>query len=176
MDWALLGSALLIFALRITDVSIGTLRITFLVRGKRGVAGVLSFFESLIWLVAAAQVLSNLDSPLKFVAYAGGYATGTMLGVSVERWIAVGDVLMRIVTPVDAPSSEHVLRQAGYGVTVVNGQGMRGDVRILFVVLPRRRTEAVLGLVRQVTPDAYITLEPTSQVRATFAQPTQLRK
>lgn len=176
MDLPLLASALLIFALRITDVSIGTLRITFLVRGRRGIAGVLSFFESLIWLVAAAQVLSTLDSPLKFVAYAGGYATGTMLGVSVERWIAVGDVLMRIVTPVDAPSSEHVLRQAGYGVTVVNGQGMRGDVRILFVVLPRRRTERVLKIVHEVNPDAYITFEPTSQVRATLASPTQLRK
>lgn len=64
MDLPLLASALLIFALRITDVSIGTLRITFLVRGKRGVAGALSFFESLIWLLAAAQVLSTLDSPL----------------------------------------------------------------------------------------------------------------
>ena len=176
MDLPLLASALLIFALRITDVSIGTLRITFLVRGKRAIAGTLSFFESLIWLVAAAQVLSTLDSPLKFVAYAGGYATGTMLGVSVERWLAVGDVLMRIVTPVDAPSSEHLLRQAGYGVTVVNGQGMRGDVRILFVVLPRRRSDAAMKIVREVTPDAYITFEPTSQVRATFASPTQLRK
>jgi uncharacterized protein YebE (UPF0316 family) len=176
MDLPLLASALLIFCLRITDVSIGTLRITFLVRGKRTVAGMLSFFESLIWLLAAAQVLSTLDSPLKFVAYAGGYATGTMLGVSVERWIAVGDVLMRIITPVDAPSAEHVLRQAGYGVTVVNGQGMRGDVRILFVVLPRRRTEIVMRLVKGVNPDAYITFEPTSQVRATFAAPTQLRK
>jgi uncharacterized protein YebE (UPF0316 family) len=176
VDLPLLASALLIFVLRITDVAIGTLRITFLVRGKRAIAGTLSFFESLIWLVAAAQVLSTLDSPLKFVAYAGGYATGTMLGVSVERWLAVGDVLMRIVTPVDAPSSEHLLRQAGYGVTVVNGQGMRGDVRILFVVLPRRRSDAVLRIVREVNPDAYITFEPTSQVRASFAAPTQLRK
>ena len=176
MDLPLFASALLIFVLRITDVSIGTLRITFLVRGRRDVAGALSFFESLIWLTAAAQVLTTLDSPLKFVAYAAGYATGTMLGVSVERWLAVGEVLMRVVTPVDAPSAEHVLRQAGYGVTVVNGQGMRGDVRILFVVLPRRRTQAVLSLVKGVNPDAYITFEPTSQVRATFAAPTQMRK
>ena len=71
----LLG-ALLIFALRIVDVSLGTLRIGMLVRGKRRLAGVLSFFESLIWLVAAAQVLGKLESPIQFVAYAGGYATG----------------------------------------------------------------------------------------------------
>ena len=176
MDLPLLASALLIFTLRITDVSIGTLRITFLVRGRQGIAGVLSFFESLIWLLAAAQVLSTLDSRVKFVAYAGGYAAGTMLGVSVEQWLAVGEVLMRVVTPVDAPSAEHLLRQAGIGVTVVNGQGMRGDVRILFVVLPRRRTKAALSIVKQVNPEAYITFEPTSQVRATFAAPTQLRK
>lgn len=110
------------------------------------------------------------------MAYAGGYATGTMLGVSVERWLAVGEVLMRVVTPVDAPSAEHLLRQAGFGVTVVNGQGMRGDVRILFVVLPRRRSRIAMNIVKQVNPEAYITFEPTSQVRATFAAPTQLRK
>lgn len=99
----LLLSAASIFLLRIADVSIGTLRIGFLVRGRSGVAGALSFVESLVWLAAAAQVLANLDSPTKFLAYAGGYAAGTMLGVHIERWIAVGDVVMRIIAPVASP-------------------------------------------------------------------------
>jgi hypothetical protein len=100
-----------IFALRILDVSIGTLRITYLVRGRRLIAGGLSFFESLVWLTAAAQVITSLDAPLKFVAYAGGYATGTVLGVSIERWIAAGDTLLRVVTPVGSPSVEEPLRE-----------------------------------------------------------------
>ena len=100
---SLLLAALLLFSLRILDVTLGTLRITYLVRGRRSVAGLLGFFEALVWLTAAAQVLGSLDSPVKFVAYAAGYAAGTMLGVSVERWIAVGDSLLRVVSKVDAP-------------------------------------------------------------------------
>ena len=54
--------------MRIADVSIGTIRIVMLVRGKRLLAGVLSFAESFVWLLAAAQVLSDLDDPVKMVA------------------------------------------------------------------------------------------------------------
>src|SRR5690606_17719550 len=109
---------------------LGTLRIGFLVRGQRGLAGLFGFVESLVWLIAAAQVLSNLDSPVKFLAYAAGYATGTMLGVSIERWLAIGDSIMRVVTQVDSPPVEDELRMAGYFVTVLNARGRDGDVRV----------------------------------------------
>jgi uncharacterized protein YebE (UPF0316 family) len=99
----LLLAALLIFAMRLADVSLGTLRIVMLVRGKRRWAGVLGFFESLIWVLAARQVLGDLDELIKIVAYAGGYAAGTMLGSTFERWLAMGSVLVRIVAPVDSP-------------------------------------------------------------------------
>jgi uncharacterized protein YebE (UPF0316 family) len=158
-----------IFALRILDVSIGTLRITYLVRGKRGVAGVLSFFESLVWLTAAAQVITSLDAPVKFVAYAAGYATGTVLGVSIERWIAAGETLMRVVTPVGGISVEKPLRDAGYFVTSLNGQGRDGDVRVHFTVLQRRRVPQALRIVREANPAAYVTLEPTTQARTNVA-------
>lgn len=92
----LLLGALLIFGMRIIDVALDTLRIGMLVRGKHRWAGLLSFFESLIWLIAAAKVLGTLENPVQFVAYAGGYATGTMLGANIERWLAVGQVVVRI--------------------------------------------------------------------------------
>jgi uncharacterized protein YebE (UPF0316 family) len=163
---SLLLAALGIFALRILDVSIGTLRIAYLVRGRRTVAGVLSFFESLVWLVAAAQVITSLDAPIKFIAYAAGYATGTVLGVSLERWIATGDSLLRVITPVDAPSVDAPLRDAGFTVTSVNAQGRDGDVRLHFTVIPRRKVPSALALVRRVSPDAYVTVEATTPARA----------
>lgn len=127
---ALLG-ALLIFSLRIVDVSLGTLRIGMLVRGKRRIAGVLSFSESPIWLLAAAKVLSTLDSPLQFIAYAGGYASGTMLGANIKRWLAVGKVVLRIIVPVSAPDVQEALRKAGFYVTTVNASGRDGEVRVM---------------------------------------------
>jgi uncharacterized protein YebE (UPF0316 family) len=172
----LLLSAASIFLLRIADVSIGTLRIGFLVRGRSGLAGGLSFLESLVWLAAAAQVLTNLDSPVKFVAYAGGYATGTMLGVYIERWIAVGDVMMRIVAPVDSPSAAGALREAGYIVTEMNATGRDGEVRVSFSVLPRRRVAEALKLVRTANPQAFVAFEGTTPVRLTAFPAARARK
>jgi uncharacterized protein YebE (UPF0316 family) len=173
---ALLLAAAGIFALRILDVSIGTLRITYLVRGRRLIAGGLSFFESLVWLTAAAQVITSLDAPLKFVAYAAGYATGTVLGVSIERWIAAGDTLLRVVTPVGSPSVDVPLRSAGYYVTSLNAQGRDGDVRVLFTVLPRRRVPEALKIVRAASPNAYVTLEATTPARASTIGASTVRK
>lgn len=156
---ALLLAALLIFCLRIADVTLGTLRIVMIVRGHRGWAGLLAFFESAIWVLAAAQVLGNLDEPIKIVGYAGGYAAGTVLGTTVERWLAIGTVLVRVVSPVDAPQAYPVLADLGYAVTVVNGEGRFGEVRIVFTVVPRKHSRKVLDLVADVNPDAFVTVE-----------------
>jgi len=176
MSLELLLSAAVIFLLRIADVSIGTLRIGFLVRGRPGIAGGLSFLESLVWLTAAAQVLSNLDSPTKFIAYAGGYAAGTMLGVQIERWVAVGDVLMRIVAPFDSPSPTRALRDAGYMVTEMNAAGRDGQVSVSFAVLPRRRVGQALRLVQSVAPEAFVAFEGTNPVRLSAYPAARPRK
>ncbi len=167
MTLELLGAALLIFALRVVDVSLGTLRIAMLVRGQRLLAGTLGFFESIIWLLAAAQVLNNLDSWIKIIGYAGGYAVGTMLGTTIEKWIAIGSILLRVIERVDDPESAEVLREAGYYATVVNATGRDGSVRILFSVIPRRRQGSVLRLIHQVNPKAYVTFEQTSRPDST---------
>jgi uncharacterized protein YebE (UPF0316 family) len=168
---SLVLAALTIFALRIADVTLGTLRIAVLVRGRSNLAGVLSFFESLVWLVAAAQVLTNLDQPLHFVAYAGGYGAGTMLGVHLERWLAIGDVLLRIVAPVATPRTALALRQAGYIVTEMNAEGRDGQVRVSFVVLPRRRIRQALKLIGETNPDAFASVEPATPLRVAPRSP-----
>lgn len=161
----LLANAALIFLLRIGDVSLGTLRIGFLVRGKRRLAGLFSFFESLVWLAAAAQVLAHLDAPVKFLAYAGGYAAGTMVGVSIERWLAMGETLLRVVSPVDSPRVDEALRTEGFFVTVVNAQGRDGDVRVAFTVLPRRKVPVAMRVVERINPAAFVTFEATTPGR-----------
>ncbi|HLU82266.1 MAG TPA: DUF5698 domain-containing protein [Trueperaceae bacterium] len=169
-------SALLIFVMRIADVSLGTLRIGFLVRGKRRLAGLFGFFESLIWLLAAAQVLSNLDSVWQFLAYAAGYATGTIMGVSIERWLAMGTSLMRVVSTVDTASTSDALRSAGYYVTEINAKGRDGDVRVSFTVLPRRKEQSALKLINQINPSAFVTFESTTAMRPAATPPATIKK
>ena len=155
-------AALLIFFMRVTDQTLGTLRIVMLVRGRRLIAGALGFFESLVWVLAAGQVLTNLDSPLKIVAFAGGFSAGTMLGGTAERWLALGDGLLQIVAPFESPQAAPALRAAGFGATVVNAEGMDGAVRITFTVIPRKRSQEVMRIVKSVNPAAYVTFEQIS--------------
>lgn len=152
-------AALMIFCLRLVDVSLGTLRIQFLVQGRRRLAGAVAFFESLVWTIAALQVLSDLKQPVKIVGYAAGYAAGTMLGSYLESRLALGDRLVRVVASLDTPAVGKVLHDAGYAVTVVNGEGAFGEVRVTFSVVPRRRVTHVMELIRSNNPDAFVTVE-----------------
>jgi len=154
--------ALLIFGLRLIDVSLGAIRIVMVVRGERWIAGLLGFFESLTWVVAAGLVFSNLDSPVRMVSYAAGFGAGTVLGSTVERKIAIGKSVMRVITAVEAPEVAPALRDAGFGVTVVNAEGRKGEVRLAFTVIPRRRAREVLSIVYAVNPDAFVTIEDVS--------------
>ena len=90
--------ALVIFGLRIIDVSLDTMRVIFAIRGKRGVAAMLGFVQALVWIFAVASAVKHLDSVLHVLGYAGGYATGTFVGVSLENAIAYGVATVRIVT------------------------------------------------------------------------------
>src|ERR1700712_3472041 len=92
----LLG-ALLIFSLRICDVSIGTLRTMYMVRGDRWKTAPLAFVEAGIWVFAISRIMQHLDNVPMFVAYAAGFSTGTFLGITIERWIASGWLIVRIV-------------------------------------------------------------------------------
>lgn len=152
-------NALLIFLLRIADVSVGTLRVNVLVRGYRGLAVALSFVECLIWLSATARVLTQLDNPVNILAFAGGYATGTFVGCLINDWLALGKTLMRVVTPTNHPEVATALREAGCTVTVMNAKGRDGEVSIAFSVIPKKRSRKILRVIQDANPNAFVTFE-----------------
>lgn len=172
----MLLSALLIFCLRLIDVSIGAIRIVMIVRGERWIAGLLGFFESLTWVIAAGLVFSNLDSPVRMVAYAAGFGAGTILGSTLERKLKLGKTVLRIITPLETPEVAPDLRESGFGVTVVNAEGKDGDVRLAFTVIPRRRADEALRIVSHVNPEAFVTLEDVTLPEVRALKSSRLRK
>lgn len=172
----LFGQALLIFTMRVADQTLGTLRIVMLISGRRVVAGILGFFESMLWLLAVASVVGSVDSPVKVVAFAGGFAAGTMLGGTVEQWIGLGKNLIRVIAPVSSPPVAEAIRELGYGATVVNGEGLDGNVRITFSVVPRRQVRGVMESIRQVNNAAFVTAEGIETVDLHSVRRWSLRK
>jgi uncharacterized protein YebE (UPF0316 family) len=151
--------ALLIFCLRIVDVSCDTMRVIFAIRGKRGIAAMLGFIQALVWIFAVANAVKHLNSPLHVIGYAGGYATGTFVGVSLEQAIAYGVATVRIVTRQAGAQIAEALRQQGYGVTEYPGIGRDGNVEIVHSVVQRSHLSDVLGIVNAKDQDAFVTVE-----------------
>ncbi len=155
--WVILPA--LIFLARVTDVSIGTMRIVYISRENRVLAPILGFFEVLIWLVAIGQIFRHLDNVLCYVAYAGGFATGNFVGMTLERRFAVGMEMIRVVTRRDASELIERLKGEGFGLTVADGQGATGPVKIIFSLIRRKDQPRFLTLLRQYNPNAFYSIE-----------------
>jgi uncharacterized protein YebE (UPF0316 family) len=162
MDAAL--DLIIIFTLRLLDVGMSTVRIVLLGRGRRTPAAALGFVEALVWVLAITRVLSGIEDPTRMVAFALGFAAGTFLGSKVEEWLALGQSLVRIVAPVGTDPVAPLLRQQGYGATVLNGDGLSGEVRVTFCIVPRREVFKVTRLIHDSNPEAYVSVDQTSTV------------
>lgn len=156
---AVFFTALLIFVLRIVDVSMATLRILMVMRGRKGLAWVTGFIQAFVYVLAIRQVLADLGNLANTLGYAAGFATGTVVGIWLEERLAVGYGHLRIMSPGYGGALTDRLRSAGYGVTVVAGRGRDGSVDILITSVPRRQIKGVRGIVQEIDPNAFITVE-----------------
>ena len=148
-----------IFLAEMCVVTIGTLRIIFIARGWRFLAPILGFFEVVTWLFAISQVMQHLNSPVCFLAFALGFTAGNFLGMYIERTLAIGKVIVRIVTNRDPSELLDELRSGSFGYTCVQGEGATGPVRIVMTVIPRRCLEEVIRLVEICQPRAFYAVD-----------------
>jgi uncharacterized protein YebE (UPF0316 family) len=167
-------SALIIFSLRLADVPVGTLRIGMLVQGYPWAAGILSFVESFMWLLATGKAITSMGSGnyLQMSAFAAGYALGTVVGVMLQNWLAVGSCVLQVITPVHSPPIAEVLREQGYMVTVINAEGRDGGVRIAYSVVPKRQQVHLLSLIGHINSKAFVTVENVSRANLQRYSPT----
>jgi uncharacterized protein YebE (UPF0316 family) len=150
---------LLVFVAELCVVTLSTLRIIFIARGKKALAPVVGFFEVTIWLFAIGQVMQNLNDVGCFLGFAGGFTLGNYLGMLIEKWLALGTVVVRTVTCKDATDLIFELKAAKFGVTSLDAEGSRGPVKIVFTVIPRKELVGVLSIVRRFDPMAFYSVD-----------------
>lgn len=150
---------LLIFVARIFDVSLGTLRVIFISRGMRTIATVVGFVEILIWLLAIGQIMKNLTNIACYVAYAGGFAMGTFVGIYIVEKLSLGVVLIRVTTRKDASELIEFLKSADYGITSTDAEGATGKVKIIYSIIKRHDLKSVVEIIKKFNPHAFYTIE-----------------
>lgn len=157
-----LGALLLplgIFIAEVCVVTISTIRSIFVSRGMKVAAAVLGLFEASIWLFAVGLVFQNLTNLSCSVAYAAGFTLGNYLGVLLEEKVALGSVLLRVVTPRDASALVGDLAARGYGVTRMDGRGANGPVEVVLTVVKRKELGRVVALVKRFDAGVFYSVD-----------------
>lgn len=154
---------LLIFLARIADVSINTIRIIYVLGGRRLTATLLGFFESFIWLMAIRQIFEHLDNWVCYIAYPAGFASGIFVGMIIEERIAYGKVIVRIITRKEVRELISFLNNQAFRYTHVRAEGPDGQENLVFTVLERERLEDLLGKLREILPSAFYTVEKVNR-------------
>jgi uncharacterized protein YebE (UPF0316 family) len=155
---------LLICLARITDVSIGTIKIIFIAKGYRYIAPFLAFAEIIIWLLAISQVMKNLDNIPNVIGYAVGFSIGNFVGMAIEGRIALGNVVIRVITKSDSDDLVFHLRQTNYGVTASPAEGANGPVSVIFMVIKRSDLKNVVPIIKEHNPNAFYSIEDVRYV------------
>lgn len=160
---------LLIFLARIGDVSINTIRIIYVLGGRKTIATCLGFFESFIWLMAIRQIFEHLDNWVCYVAYPGGFATGILVGMLIEEKIAYGKVIVRIITRKEIQRLKDFLIQEDFRFTAIKATGRDGDENVVFTVLERERLDTLIETLRTMLPTAFYTVEKVNRASDDYA-------
>lgn len=155
---------ILIFFARVADVSIATIRVIFVMQGKRNIAPILGFFEALIWLIAIGQIIKHIDNPISYLAYASGYAAGTYFGMFIEEKLALGRVVVRVITGRPANELIDYLKENNYRYSNIDATGNDGKVNIIFTVVKREALKTLIPTIKDYNPKAFFTIEGVKKV------------
>ena len=155
-----------IFAARLVNIAIDTLRFMFTLRGKRGIAWILGFAESVLFVVVIGSVLTNIGNPLNVIGYAAGFATGNVVGMAIEKRLAIGYTHFTIISRDHSTEIADKLRDEGYGVTEIPARGRESNFMLVDCHVRRKQADEVEDLVLEVDPQAFITAEEVTPRRS----------
>lgn len=154
-------TGLLVFAARVADVSLGTIRTISIIQGRTLLAFFLGFIEISIWLGVISAVISRVqENPVFAVFYALGFATGNVVGITIERRLAMGSIVIKIMARESASELANRIRSLGFGVTEFQGTGMTGTVTELYIVCARKEFRGIMREVGLIDPDVFFVTEP----------------
>lgn len=166
LDWATLLTYLSIFGARVIDVTCSTLRVLLVFRGYRLYASLIGMVEVTVYITALSRVVNSLDNPFRLAVYALGFATGNYVGSMVEEKMAIGHMSAHIIPmDLDPEALADMLREQGFGVTMLTGEGREGPRKLLFVTFQRKAYHKLIQLLEEHDPGAFISMYESRGIR-----------
>lgn len=155
----LIFTCLKIFFARILDVSINTIRTTFVLRGKTIIVAILAFLEITIWFLIARTALNTELNLFIVLSYSGGYTTGTIIGTIItNKYIKTN---MELIVISNKIKSTKKIKDNDYGVTILNKDK---DKIVLLIETNKKRIDNLTTLLNKLDKNAFITIKETRTI------------
>ncbi len=161
---------LLIMVAKIVEVSMATVRTVLITKGERTIASAIGFFEVMLWIYIASAVLGKIsENPMKAIFYALGFAIGNYVGCVIEEKLAIGLTEVQIIVSEETGVALiEYIRECGFAVTVVRGEGRTQVRSILYIFTPRKRVNELVEVVKRKDHDCVIAVSDTKHVHGGF--------
>ncbi len=158
-------SAFLIMCMRITDVTISTIRTLMVVQGRKYIAGILGFFEVTIWVFAIRHIMLHIDNLWNILGYSTGFGLGNIIGITLEQRFGLGYSQAYVISRHFVDKIANELRKNKFGVTLLPAEGGSGGQSIIVTVIPRKRQKELFEIVEKIDPEAFITIQSVTPYR-----------
>lgn len=156
---SLLLTCIKIFFARILDVSLNTIRTTFVIKGKTFIVALIAFVEITIWLLVARTAI-NVELNLWIVlSYSGGYTMGTILGTTfINKFVKTNMELIVISTKI---KNTKKIKDKNFGVSILNKDKNK---TILLIETNKKRLDELTSLLKKLDNEAFITIKETKTI------------
>ncbi|MFI3307373.1 MAG: DUF2179 domain-containing protein [Mycoplasmatota bacterium] len=155
-----------IFLSKILEIALGTIRLIYVANGKKIIGAILQFIISIVWISVTGVVIVDIATdPLKIFFYAFGSLIGSYLGSYLEEKLAVGsNMLMSIVDESLGEVIVNCIREHGYAVTVIDGQGKEKGRKILMIMVSRKQRRDIVSMIKNIDKNAMIISENATTI------------
>jgi uncharacterized protein YebE (UPF0316 family) len=157
---------LLVFGTRVTDVTIGTIRTLSIVHGRSVTAFCLGFVEVTMWISVMSILIPKVQQqPWLILFYSLGFSFGNVLGIFIERRLAIGNAVLQLFARNEATLIVESIRNAGFPATVIHGKGREGEVSVILCMGPRKQVIPILKIAQAIDPEIFYVTASTGSVR-----------
>lgn len=143
---------LLILFLKILENTLATLRLILVSNGKKWLGAILLFITSIIWIISSHIAIIDLNITMVLI-FSLGSLIGSYIGSVLEEKLAFGN---NVIFCISEKRITIDLRNLGYIVTEMEGNGIESKKFILMVVLKRKQNKEFIQNINILDSNAII--------------------
>jgi uncharacterized protein YebE (UPF0316 family) len=150
---------ILIFLAMVIYVSLNTIRIIMVIRGKKSIASVIAAMENFIYMMTFAYAIGGeTNNVISILIASGGYAVGVLTGSIVEKKLNMGHLVVQVIGEGNLVGLVEELRKENFAITNWKVSGMKGNKDMLYILVNKKRYGGLEARIKELIPNAFVVM------------------